>query len=107
MNTKPAIVIGVFLVLASAIVALVPRIPPARNSPKAGAPCRVQFRREALGISAPSPVPIGTDTHNGAQISLGGQFVRMDCDWLVLKTGEKAEVWIARSGILYLTVGSE
>jgi hypothetical protein len=100
MNTKRAILICLVLVVAGAVIVF--SLP--STSPKAGANCRVQFRRDALGVNSPSPIPIATVMHNGAEVTLSGQFVRMNSDWLVLKTGEKSETWILRSAILYLTI---
>jgi hypothetical protein len=74
-------------------------------TPKKGAYCTVQFRRDALGASSPLPVPVTTDGINGARVSLNGKFSQMDDSWVVLTApGEKGEIWIPRSMILLIRV---
>jgi hypothetical protein len=78
---------------------------PERICPKLGASCTVQFRRDALGASANLPVPPTTSSINGANVSVGGKFSKMNEDWVVLKGGNKGEIWIPRSVILLIEVG--
>lgn len=66
---------------------------------QAGAACKVQFRRDALGAAADMPVPPTSDSHNGAALSSSGQFVRLTSDWFVMNR-ENAEVWIPVEAIL-------
>ena len=81
------------------------RSSPESMCPKLGASCTVQFRRDALGASANLPVPPTTSSINGANVSVGGKFSKMNEDWVVLKGGNKGEIWIPRSVILLLEVG--
>lgn len=74
--------------------------------PKTGDQCNVHFRRDFLGANLPSPIPIVTDNHNGAQITLSGVFEKMNADWLVIKTGDKTHEWIPKNSILHVTVSS-
>jgi hypothetical protein len=56
------------------------------GTPKAGAACKVQFRRDALGSSGVT-LPIGptTDGVNGAVVSLNGKFKAMDKHWIIVQ----------------------
>jgi len=78
-----------------------------RITPKTGAICTVQFRRDALGAGASLPIPPTTDNINGAQVSIGGRFSRMDDSWIVLTAfqNDKEEIWIPHSVILLIKVG--
>ena len=78
-----------------------------RITPKAGAICTVQFRRDALGASASLPISPTTYNINGAEVSIGGRFSRMDDSWVVLtafKNDKKEEIWIPHSVILFIKV---
>ena len=76
-----------------------------RITPKAGAYCTVQFRRDALGASADLPVPPTTGSINGAEVCVSGKFSKMNEDWVVLTEGNGGEIWIPRSMILLIKVG--
>ncbi len=77
-----------------------------RITPKAGAICTVQFRRDALGASVSLPISPTTDNINGAQLSINGNFSRMDDSWVVLTAfqNDKEEIWIPHSVILFIKV---
>ena len=75
-------------------------------TPKAGAPCKIQFRRDALGGSG-TTLPIGptTDGVVGAVVSLNGKFKAMDKRWIVMED-EKGErdFWVPRDMVLCFSV---
>jgi hypothetical protein len=73
-------------------------------SPPIGSTCSVHFRRDSLGVASESPIPISTGTHNGAEIILSGEIVKMDDEWLVLKVAGKTETWVPQNVILHMTV---
>ena len=74
--------------------------------PKAGAPCKIQFRRDALG-SGGGMAPIGPtiDGVNGSTVSLNGKFKAMDRCWIVVEDerGER-DFWIPREMVLCFSV---
>ena len=68
--------------------------------PPTGRPCRVQFRRDALGQAAPAPlgvVVVGTPAGRAAQ--LAGVLDQVTPDWLVVRAGRRT-YWIARGNVL-------
>jgi hypothetical protein len=56
------------------------------DTPKPGASCKVQFRRDALGSSGVT-LPIGPtiDGLNGASVSFNGKFKAMNRRWIVVQ----------------------
>jgi len=74
------------------------------NCPQQGAFCLVQFRRDALGASAPLPIPPTTGVINGASVNVSGTFRAMDADWVVLTLGTGKEYWIPRGMILLMEI---
>ncbi len=114
MNTKAAVIVGLSVVLACAILAFIPQLIPRSEAesitPAVGTACQVHFRRDILGSASSDRIlSIGSlITSNGDAIVLAGTLVKMDRDWLVLKVDyETDELWIPRKGILYLTVERE
>jgi hypothetical protein len=49
-----------------------------------GAPTTVGFRADALGAARDLPVSVGTDSINGAVVTLSGTLHRASSDWIVL-----------------------
>lgn len=74
------------------------------NGPPAGSNCTVHFRRDYMGVASEGPISIGTNGYNGANITLGGEVIRVDDTWLVLKVGDNNREWIPREAILHITV---
>ncbi len=76
------------------------------GTPKAGAACKIQFRRDALGSSGVT-LPIGptVDRANGAEVSLNGRFKAMDRRWIIVQDerGER-DFWIPRDMVLCFSV---
>jgi hypothetical protein len=50
-----------------------------------GDTCIVYFCRDALGMAADSPSPPTTGAQNGADVTLVGEIVRQNDNWLVIK----------------------
>jgi hypothetical protein len=79
------------------------------GTPKAGAACKVQFRRDALGGSG-TTVLIGptTDEMNGTAVSMNAKFKRMDKNWLTVQDerGER-DIWIPRDMVLWFSVAHQ
>lgn len=74
---------------------------PATVPLRLGESCKVQFRRDALGAAASSPISATTDGINGADTSLAGELIDADEDWLVLRVKEQ-HLYIARNAVLLL-----
>ncbi|MBX3427419.1 MAG: hypothetical protein KF688_17200 [Pirellulales bacterium] len=77
-------------------------------APAAGAWCTIVFRSDAVGVVRSGPRAIELDgTHN----YLAGSFVRMNDQWIVLRTGRgregapSREVWIPREQVLQMELG--
>jgi hypothetical protein len=68
-----------------------------------GANCTIQFRRDALGTAASSPVPPLTGMHNGADTCVAGKVKSLNNEWLVVDAGNK-DLWIATSAVLLIQV---
>ena len=63
--------------------------------------CTVQLRRDMLGQSADLPTPPQTDTINGADVKVSGQFVSMVDEWIIIENKGK-EIWIYKPNILLI-----
>ena|SRR5687768_17171768 len=70
-------------------------------TPPLGKNCTIQFRRDALGSGAGSPVPPLTSLHNGADVSLNGKLKNITPEWIVLDRNG-TELWIPKSTVLLL-----
>jgi hypothetical protein len=76
------------------------------GTPRVGAPCKVQFRRDTLGGSSKSPLGPMVDGVDGATVSLNAKFKAMSKDWIVVQD-ESGDVWIPRSTVLLFKVFHE
>lgn len=63
--------------------------------------CTIQFRRDALGAAASTPVPPTTDSFNGADTNVQGKLKRTTKEWVVIEHGA-GEMWIPKSVILLI-----
>jgi hypothetical protein len=68
---------------------------------KAGSPCTVQFRRDALGAGANLPISPMTSGINGAETALSGTLKRATPDWIVIEMSGR-EITIPKSVILLI-----
>ncbi len=76
------------------------------GGPRAGAPCKVQFRRDALGTHRNLPISPMTDGIDGAEVSVNGQFKSMSKDWIVVQDNN-GDIWIPRATVLLFKVFRE
>ncbi len=76
------------------------------TAPPIGSSCSVHFRRSSLGVASANPIPIDSGNHNGADLTVSGEVVKLDAQWLILKTGESTEEWIPLVVILHMTMNS-
>ena len=78
-----------------------------------GRECKIQFRRDYLGASCPTPVAFTTDSVNGSVLSLVGELTGVNESWVVLRTirrettearsnVRKDEFWIPREAVLLI-----
>ena len=70
-------------------------------SSKIGQRCSVQFRRDALGAAAASPIPPETDAMNGAEVVIVGTLKRVQDDAVLIDT-DRFEYIIPMHAILSL-----
>jgi len=73
-------------------------------TPTAGTSCRVLFRGDALGLESSG---IRWGEVNGVANSVGGEFVKMNDQWLVIESqqSEKTlERWIPREQVLFIEI---
>jgi hypothetical protein len=68
-----------------------------------GRTCRVQFRRDALGMATPAPLPAGADSSGGRPVTMTGTIVMSADGWVVLESAGRA-TWIPQSAILTVEV---
>jgi hypothetical protein len=69
---------------------------------KIGQRCIVQFRRDALGTAAPTPVPPTTGSLNGAEVTIAGELKKVNPGWIVV-AAERVEYVIPTDAILMVT----
>lgn len=77
-----------------------PKLDPEANPPL-GKNVVVQFKRDALGAAASSPVPPFSGMHNGAETSVSGKLKNVTPEWIVLDRNG-SETWIPKTSILLL-----
>lgn len=77
-----------------------PKLDPEANPPL-GKNVTVQFRRDALGAAASSPVPPFSGMHNGAETSVSGKLKNVTPEWIVLDRNG-SETWVPKTAILLL-----
>jgi hypothetical protein len=65
--------------------------------------CHVQFRRDALGMATPAPLPAGADSSGGRPVTITGKVVMSGDGWVVLESAGRA-TWIPQSAILTIEV---
>ena len=70
-------------------------------TPPLGKNVTVQFRRDALGSGATSPVPPLTGLHNGAEVSVSGKLKNVTPEWVIVDRNG-SEIWIPKSCVLLL-----
>lgn len=68
-----------------------------------GRVCRVEIRRDAIGMASEQGVGLGTDVMNDQTLSLFGKVKRMDATWIVLDAGDSEE-WIPVDAVLRIQV---
>lgn len=68
---------------------------------KIGKECTIQFRRDALGAATEIPVPVNSDQHNGAQLSLSGRLKTYNQDGAMLEH-DNMQSWIPAESILLI-----
>jgi len=78
-----------------------------------GRSCTLRVKPETLGLSATMPMPLETDSLNGASVAISGDLVAIDGSWVILRKGtpgtdlqsgkEGTDVVIARSEVLSMT----
>ncbi len=73
------------------------------GTPRAGAVCSVQFRRDALGANRNLPISPMTDRIDGAEVSVTGKFKSMSEDWIVVQDNT-GDIWIPRGMVLLFKV---
>lgn len=66
-----------------------------------GSECTVQFRRDALGGAASTPVGPLTNQTNGATVSLSGKLAMIDAEFVVIERPEDT-LWVPRASVLLL-----
>jgi hypothetical protein len=69
--------------------------------PPLGKNCTVQFRRDALGAAATSPIPPLTGSFNGAETAIGGKLKNVTSEWIVIERAG-SELWIPKRSVLLL-----
>lgn len=76
------------------------------GGPHPGAACVVYIRGDALGAGSNIPIPFGTDSMNGARVSVSGKLLAANPDWIVIETPTDAggsrggQLWIPRENVL-------
>ena len=68
---------------------------------KIGKECTIQFRRDALGAATEIPVPVNSDQHNGAQLSISGRLKIYNQDGAMLEH-DSMQSWIPAESILLI-----
>jgi hypothetical protein len=69
--------------------------------PFVGRPCRVQIRRDALGLAAPAPLPPLAEGVGGRVAYLDGTLAEADGDGLLVQ-GERRAFWVPWSSVLLI-----
>ena len=68
-----------------------------------GEPTTVGFRADALGAARDLPVPVGTDSINGAMVTLSGTLHKATADWIVIDdTSADQRHWIRIESINWI-----
>ena len=77
--------------------------------PQIGKHCKVQLRRDYLGLTSSNGVPIVTDSFNGTDVSVRGRLISADERWVVVRPREAKskdddiwDIWIPREAILII-----
>jgi hypothetical protein len=103
----PLSLLPLFLLAALLVVGPTGCMPPSTMPryviPPIGATCKIQFRRDALGAGAATPVPPRTDSFNGADTSVRGTLKQFASEWIVLDVSGK-DVWIPKTVVLLIEV---
>jgi hypothetical protein len=73
------------------------------SQPPTGEEVIVQFRRDALGSAHPYPVSPRIERINGVTVSLSGELLTINEEWVVLKN-KKQKYWIPRDVVLLIKV---
>ena len=68
-----------------------------------GRQCKVQFRRDALGLAAPAPVPPTGQGPGGRAVSLEGTVRSISGAWIVIERDGRS-YWVAQSSVLLIEV---
>ena len=76
--------------------------------PVAGSACVVHMRYDYLGCYGNTPLPVMTDSVNGAAVSVRGTFESADENWVVLNSADAAgkprQLWVPREAVLLIEV---
>jgi hypothetical protein len=64
---------------------------------------RVQFRRDALGMATPAPLPANSDFSGGRAVTVSGKVVMAADGWVVLEADGRT-YWVAQPAILLIEV---
>ncbi|MBL9001592.1 MAG: hypothetical protein JNK25_10700 [Phycisphaerae bacterium] len=113
MRTRTLLTCGVLAVILAGTFALSPAAGPDPLAARIGRDCKVQFRRDYLGASCPTPVAYSTDVVNGSVLSLVGELTGVDESWVRIRTLRREttearanirrdEFWIPRDAILLI-----
>lgn len=70
-------------------------------APAVGAKCTIILRTDELGIEKNRLYSVEID---GVSNHVAGEFVKLNDDWIVLKTTSTEETWIPRDHVLLLQV---
>ncbi len=78
-------------------IAPLPR--PFPDNPPVGQSCRVHFRRDALGLSAPAPLGVDQGGLASRTTQMSGTLDRVTDQWLVIRSSDHTW-WVPRTAIL-------
>jgi hypothetical protein len=71
-----------------------------------GQRCKVQFRRDALGLAAAAPVPPTGQGPGGRAVSIEGTIRSVTGAWIVLERDGRT-YWVAQSAVLLIEVADQ
>ena len=111
VDTRPAPAMPAPASPTAAAAAVPSRVEPidlgkSRPSPQSlvGRFVRVQFRRDALGLSATAPLPADATGVGGRNTFVDGTLTDLSAEWVVLASGGKT-YWIPQHAVLMIEAG--